>query len=185
MFVRRSRPGLRTCGGTKQYIALVEQSAVVLGLTHFRKHLEGRRVVWFQDNSVVLSGLVKGSAREEYLDIGFSAIHLTLAAMHVRAWFEYIESNSNWSDGASRHLLDDPFARSAGFRLAEGQVPLWPWTLTGQQRLDEVLSMTGKKSSVGQEQRWRRAANPATTLSIVHSLLAGNTDRCRCLLVAY
>ena len=84
---------------------------------------------------------MKGSSREEHLDIGFSAIHLTLAAMQMRTWFEYIESEANWADGASRLLLRDPFAAVAGFRFVDGQVPLWPWTLSGQERLDKVMNL--------------------------------------------
>ena len=41
---------------------------------------------------------------------------------------EYIESKSNWADGISRKLGDDPWAMRHGFATREIQIPTWPWT---------------------------------------------------------
>jgi hypothetical protein len=35
----------------------------------------------------------------------------------VRIWWEFIPSDSNWSDGASRDLTDDAWAKDNGFSL--------------------------------------------------------------------
>ena len=87
----------------------MEQAAVVLGLQEAGWRLRGRRAVWFEDNSVVLSGLVKGSSGSPELDDAFAAIHLWMAAIKTCTWFEYIESAANWSDGASGLLEKDPW----------------------------------------------------------------------------
>ena len=41
--------------------------------------------------------------------------------MRFRPWFEFIKSEANWSDGASRDLLGDTFAAEHGFELVMGR----------------------------------------------------------------
>ena len=98
---------MMTWGDSEHCMALVEQAALILGI-RFRGILRGRSLLWFEDNSAVLSGLVKGSSGHPMLDAGTATIHLLLAALEARAWFEYVESDSNWSDGASRLPKADP-----------------------------------------------------------------------------
>ena len=74
----------------------------------------------------MLSGLVKGFSGHPMLDAGAAAIHLLLAALATRAWFGYVESDSNWSDGASRLLTGDPWAKANGFSVKMGEAPTWP-----------------------------------------------------------
>ena len=119
-------------------IALVEQAALVLGIIQFREAIKGRSLLWFEDNSAVLSGLVKGASGHAMLDAGTATIHLLLASLGARAWFEYIESDSNWSDGASRLLVDDPWARANQFHVQMGHVPTWPWLAQGRDRIECV-----------------------------------------------
>ena len=63
--------------------------------------------------------------------------------MGRRGWFEYIESASNWADGASRVLEDDEWASNNGFEFRQGAVPGWPWLTWGQQRIQQVFAATG------------------------------------------
>jgi hypothetical protein len=86
------------------YIAAVEQAAVLAGIMHFAQRLRGRDIIWFEDNSVVLAGLVKGTSMNPELDRGAATGHLLLSQIQARVWFEYIETKSKWSDGASREL---------------------------------------------------------------------------------
>ena len=85
-----------------------------------------------------MSGLVKGSSGHPMLDAGAATIHLLLAALGARAWFEYVESDANWSDGASRSLATDPWARANGFKVDIGSVPTWPWVAQGRHRIKYV-----------------------------------------------
>ena len=114
-------------GNSDHCIALVEQAALILGITQFRDTIKGRSLLRFEDNSAVLSGLVKGASGHAMLDAGAATIHLLLASLGARAWFEYVESDSNWSDGASRSLADDPWAKANQFDVKIGHVPTWPW----------------------------------------------------------
>ena len=77
---------------------------------------------------------VKGSSGHAMLDSGAATIHLLLAALETRTWFEYVESDANWSDGASRLLTHDPWAIANGFKVELGDVPTWPWVSQGLHR---------------------------------------------------
>ena len=107
----------------------------------FQHVIRGRSLLWFEDNSAVLSGLIKGSSGHPMLDAGAAAIHLLLAALGARAWFEYVESDANWSDGASRLLTKDPWTKANGFAVEIGCVPAWPWLAQGTQRILCVKQM--------------------------------------------
>ena len=115
-----------------------EQAALVLGILEFQDILRGRSLIWFEDNSAVLSGLVKGASGCPLLDAGAASIHLPLAALQARAWFEYVESDANWSDGASRLLLADPWAAAHGFPIVMNTIPTWPWEAQGSSRISCV-----------------------------------------------
>ena len=64
-----------------------------------------------------------------------------MAGLQARGWFEYVESDANWSDGASRMMLDDPWILKEGFLVHEAQVPLWPWMAEPSQRCAEILRL--------------------------------------------
>jgi hypothetical protein len=121
-----------------RYIALVEQAAVIMGLQMASEMFRGRDFVWYEDNSVVLSGLVKGANHGAELDAGCATIHLGFARIGARGWYEYVESAANWADGASRLLHEDPFLREHGFETYTGQVPLWPWCEPASSRVARV-----------------------------------------------
>ena len=86
----------------------------------------------------MLSGLVKGASGHAMLDAGAATIHLLLASLGARALFEYIESDSNWSDGASRSLADDLWAKANQFDVKIGHVPTWLWLAQGSHRTKYV-----------------------------------------------
>ena len=125
-------------GDSEHCIALIEQAALILGILRFKDLLRNRSVLWFEDNAAVLSGLVKGTSGHAQLDSGAACIHLLLAALGTRTWFEYVESDANWSDGASRLLTLDPWAKANGFDVEMGNVPTWPWVSQGVNRRNHV-----------------------------------------------
>ena len=129
---------LKEWGDSEHCIAMFEQAALTLGLLKFEDILRGRFVMWFEHNSAVLSGHVKGASGHAMLDSGAASIHLLLAALGTRTWFEYVESDANWSDGASRLLTFDPWAKATGFEVEMGSVPTWPWVSQGVHRRRHV-----------------------------------------------
>ena len=132
---------MTTWGNSEHCIALVEQAALILGIMKFQHALRGRSFLWFEDNSAVLSSLVKGSSGHPMLDAGTATIHLLLASLEARTWFEYVESDANWSDGASRLLGADSWAKANGFAVETGSVPSWPWLAQGSHRIKLVVQM--------------------------------------------
>ena len=124
----------------EQYIALVELAAPVTGVFHCNQAFRGRDIVWFIDNSAALACLVKGGSPSADMDRGTAAIHLALASLHCRVWFEYVESDSNWSDTASRLLFADKWSHDNQFKLSSACVPSWVWLVAHQDLLATVRS---------------------------------------------
>ena len=80
---------MKAWGDSEHCIALVEQAALILGIIGFRaENQEGDPPWWFEDNSAVLSGLVRGSSWHPTLDAGATTIHLLLAerAIKLECW---------------------------------------------------------------------------------------------------
>ena len=67
------------------------------------------------------------------LDDGSCAVHLCLAVLRSRVWWEYVESKANWADEASRG--GDNLLRRNGFQLWPGFIPTWPWTCSAVDRV--------------------------------------------------
>ena len=75
----------------------------------------------------MLGAMVKGSSGAALVDRSAMLASLVSAILQTRIWWEFMQSKSNRSDGASRLLNMDPFADQFGFQLVEVQVPIWPW----------------------------------------------------------
>ena len=98
-------------------------------------------MVPYEDNSNVLAGMVKGTSKGEQLDAGAASIHLMLACLRARPWWEYVQSESDWSDGASRQLLNDEWTRRHGFQMGVGDIPVWPWLAQEKERLRQAQAV--------------------------------------------
>jgi hypothetical protein len=118
---------VRRWSSADQYIAQVEQAAVVMLLIGHPCVLAGRDAFWYIDNTVALSAVVKGSSADPDMARAAAAIHLAMAMAGTRVWFEYIESESNWADEPSRKLWDSSLLRELDFHTFPGSIPAWPW----------------------------------------------------------
>ncbi len=137
-----------------QYIAHVEQAAIVMGVFHENSLFRDRDAIWFLDNTVALSSMVKGSSTEPDLARAAASLHLALAYQRSRIWFEYIESDSNWADEPSRSLWSSSFLRTQQFCAMTGNVPSWPWT-DEEGRVERVLSAHSQRwGSAAHSRRW-------------------------------
>ena len=106
-------------------------------------------MLWFEDNAAVLASVIKGASSEEELDSGMASVHTILAALGTRVWFEWVESQANWSDGASRLLESDTWAPAHNFVLQRTSVPTWPWEAEGPTRAKEARAIACQS-----EQSW-------------------------------
>jgi len=127
----------------EQYIALVEQSAIALGIDTFKHRLRNRDVIWFEDNAVVLSGMVKGRCHCPEVDDAMAALHLAFAMLRTRVWYEYVESDANWSDGPSRELSANEWLVQEGFSVHTTDAPAWPWLVSPEDRVTVLAGMLG------------------------------------------
>ena len=105
----------------RTYIAQLEGLAVLAALTTWPARLAGRRVALFIDNTVALSGLVHGYARDADLATIVNAYHLMAAGMRTVAYMDYVPSKANIADLPSRgsHLIP----RALGARVIPLTVP--------------------------------------------------------------
>jgi hypothetical protein len=123
---------------TDHYVVLVEQAAMVGAVFHDPMLFKDRDLYWYEDNSAVLASLVKGDSRNAEVDAATATVHMALAFLKTRAWFEYIQSASNWSDSASRLLDKDPWSAQQGFALSWMDIPSWPWSCPPDERASHV-----------------------------------------------
>ena len=72
------------------------------------------------------------------MDRGCAAVHLILAHLKCDIWWEYVQSESNWSDGASREGKDNTWIQEKGFSIISCEVPEWPWSVSMAERQTKV-----------------------------------------------
>ena len=110
-------------------IAQLELLQVLVGLIFNAARFRRRRGIWFIDNTAALMSLIRGRSDSPDLDRLAELIHATLFALQCWIYFEWVESESNWSDGISRYGFDDVWIRGRNFNLRRGTVPLELWQL--------------------------------------------------------
>ena len=146
-------PDLLRLWGDEETIAAAEQAAVVMGLVCRSRMLHQRRVIWFIDNSVVLSAMCRGTSHGPALDEASLVVQLMVAQIRARIWWEYVESEANWSVQLSREVASTPWMRKMGFQYEPATVPIQPWVQEPHTRLRRVAALTGtalgKWSGVG------------------------------------
>ena len=110
----------------KQQIHMGELLAPVCAVLQWGRWFRDASSIFYIDNMGVLCNIVNGSARE--LDAGTMtfALHLQLASLRSSAWWEWVESESNCSDGGSRVGITCPIARELGITLREVPFPSIP-----------------------------------------------------------
>ena len=85
--------------------------------------LRHSRCVVFVDNVPALMALCNGSARSTSLDNMARVLHGLLFALKAEVYFEYVESDSNWTDEISRRGAKGTWSHSNGFRLGGAGLP--------------------------------------------------------------
>ena len=80
-------------------------------------------LLWFIDNEAAASSLIRGSSRPDDVHRISQLSHVLLHGLGCRAWIEWIDSDSNPSDGLSRLGLADPWTLLQGWTLAEYTFP--------------------------------------------------------------
>ena len=113
-----------------QQIHMGELLGPVCALRQWGKELQGTSAIFFIDNMGVLCNIVNGSSRQ--LDAGSLtfALHVRLASLNLACWWEWVQSESNCSDGGSRVGITCPVARHLGIQLVHIPFPSLPANFT-------------------------------------------------------
>ena len=106
--------------------AAVATTYVVLS-TLFASRIKHRDAVHWIDNTVSLHSFVKGGSKCGAIDRACAIPNLLAFGLRFRVWYEFVPSDANWSDGASRNLGEDDFALENGFTLAQTALPRELW----------------------------------------------------------
>ena len=79
--------------------------------------------IWFIDNSGAVSSLIRCTSSQEDVHqlVQFSAV--LVHSLHARIWYEWIDSESNPSDGLSRDGLKDQWTLAQPWEVAEYSFP--------------------------------------------------------------
>ena len=77
-----------------------------------------RDAIFFIDNEGGCSSLIRGSTSAQDVSCFIHAVHALLTSVNCRAWFEWVDSESNPADGLSRLGLHDPWTARQGWQLA-------------------------------------------------------------------
>jgi len=106
-----------------------EAFAVYAAISEHIDQLQGRDVVVFVDSEAAAASLIRGSSSSDDVGVMAQAVHWLLMRIDCRIWIEWIDSDSNPSDGLSRLGIHDPWTIEQGWQLQQGLVPPWHFGL--------------------------------------------------------
>ena len=105
------------------YIAQLELLMVLVAVIKEGAALRHRRGVWYIDNVAALMALVRGASNNPGLNAMAGAIHAALFALKTWVYFEWVESEANWSDGISRDGKGCQWAMRHNFQTSQIAFP--------------------------------------------------------------
>ena len=120
---------LRHLQDRKTQILAVESFAAVAAPWISPEEFKDEDVLWWVDNLAACSSLIRGAAKPEDIDLFASISSIQFAALGGRPWYEWIDSDSNPSDGLSRDGIVDVWTRAQGWDLAAAEHPSWETVL--------------------------------------------------------
>lgn len=107
----------------KQQIAPCELFLALVVPWNIGKMMQGQDIVWYIDNQSAIATLVRGTSGCIDMSQIAATAHLFFARLHCRVWFEYVQSESNPSDGLSRDGVRDKWTRNQPWALHQAALP--------------------------------------------------------------
>ena len=89
-----------------------ETLAVLVAIALCPSTLAGHDLLWFVDNEAAVAALVRSGTSQEDVHLLSQAVHFNLHLLNCRVWIEWVDSESNVSDGLSRLGSADPWTQS-------------------------------------------------------------------------
>jgi hypothetical protein len=109
----------------KQQITPCETLVTSIIITYCPECLQDVDCIWFIDNQGSEAGLISGYSSEPDAGPILGTVHILLAALNSRCWWEFVPSERSPSDGLSRAGLDDEWTLKQGWDLKEVTLPDW------------------------------------------------------------
>ena len=109
----------------KQQIFPAESFAPIMASVADPLLFRGRDVLWFIDNEAAASTIIRGATREEDVQGIAELTQFFWASLRCRVWIEWIDSDSNPSDGLSREGLLCEWCSSRGVKPEVATPPAW------------------------------------------------------------
>ena len=85
--------------------------------------LQNCDVLWFIDNEAAVASLIRGSSTQTDVHTLVQVAHFLFQRFQIRVWLEWIDSESNPSDGLSRLGTDDPWTNAQLWEVSEVDYP--------------------------------------------------------------
>ena len=85
--------------------------------------LQNCDVLWFIDNEAAVASLIRGSRTQTDVHTLVQVAHFLFQRFQIRVWLEWIDSESNPSDGLSRLGTDDPWTNAQSWKVTEVDYP--------------------------------------------------------------
>ena len=102
---------------------MVPWGLLELGATRLHR----RKVVWFVENTSALLATIRGSSRNVIVSRAVAAAAFLCFHFNCNIWYEFVDSESNWSDGLSRKGAADDFVSRHNFAVSEMRTPTAIW----------------------------------------------------------
>ena len=115
----------KTWSQREQQIFPAEAVALPLGTWSMANHMRNRDIIWFIDNESATSCAIRGGSKVPEVEVAIQVAHLLWLHLGCRVWIEWIDSQSNPSDGLSRLGLEDPWTKSQDWILEVCPEPPW------------------------------------------------------------
>ena len=102
-----------------QQIFPAEALAPLVAIAFHVERLRNRDVYIFIDNEAAVAAHIRCGTSAEDVQAMVHAFHWLVLKENIRVWIEWIDSESNPSDGLSRLGCEDPWTRQQGWRLQQ------------------------------------------------------------------
>ena len=107
------------------YIFPAEAFAAYAAVWNHREMLRGKDILIFIDNEAAAAALIRGSSAADEVNVIAQSLHWLLLEHNIRMWIEWVDSESNVSDGLSRDGLEDAWTMNQNWCLSKGCLPPW------------------------------------------------------------
>ena len=111
-------------------------------LARYHRQLAGRDVIVFIDNEGALASLIRGATGEADAEFVCQVVHCLALRLHVRIWWDWVDSKSNPADALSRAGLLAPRVLSGEWvceDITPSSFPAWEVQASPWQAADELL----------------------------------------------